>query len=65
MPRGALIKSPEGAVFKNYSYYGMNENDTAHLSNWLHLRGEMTRPMPKVTDFADADPAIGKLISNI
>jgi len=58
VPRGALIKSPEGAVFKNYSYYGMNENDTAHLSNWLHLRGEMARPMPKVTDFADADPAI-------
>ena len=60
MPRGALIKSPEGAVFKNYSYYGMNENETAHLSNWLHLRSEMNRPMPKVTDFADADPAIGK-----
>ena len=65
VPRGALIKSPEGAVFKNYSYYGMNENDTAHLSNWLHLRGEMARPMPKVTDFADADPAIGNLISDI
>ena len=59
-PRGAFIKSPHGRVFKNQSFYGMNENDTAHLSNWFHFRKEMKRPMPKVSELADVDPAIGK-----
>ena len=40
----------------------MSENDTAHLSNWFHFRKEMKRPMPKVSELADVDPAIGKFI---
>lgn len=58
VPRGAYIRSPHGRVFKNNGFYGMNENDTAHLTNWFHFRKDMKRPMPKVSELADVDPAI-------
>jgi len=75
VPRGAFLQAPNGLVYQNkvYSrnscsihkciqgYFGHNESDSAHLSTWFHFRKDAKHQIPKVTEFADADPAVGKL----
>jgi hypothetical protein len=35
------------------------------LSTWFHLRKDAKHQIPKVSEFADADPAVGKFTFNL
>jgi radial spoke head protein 9 len=58
VPRGAFLHAPNGLVYQNKGYFGHSESDSAHLSTWFHLRKDAKHQIPKVTEFADADPAV-------
>ena len=53
------MKSSEGLVSKNPSYNGLNDEETAHMSNWFHFKSKHTK-VQTVKQLAHVDPAIGK-----
>lgn len=56
-PRRAFMKSPEGCVTRNPSYRGLNESETAHMTNWFHFRSTQNKQQD-VKQLAHVDPAI-------
>merc|ERR1712137_711182 len=57
VPRRAFMKSSEGLVSKNPSYNGLNDEETAHMSNWFHFKSKHTK-VQTVKQLAHVDPAI-------
>merc|ERR1719430_2335878 len=57
VPRRAFMKSSEGLVTRNPSYNGLNEEETAHVSNWFHFKSKHTK-VQTVNQLAHVDPAI-------
>lgn len=57
VPRRAFMKSSDGCVTRNPSYRGLNESETAHMSNWFHFRSQQNKKHD-IKQLAHIDPAI-------